>query len=142
MPTNYRIGEKFLAWTDDDPPLDTILGAVTLYWLTETFPTSIYQYRQVRPESVLECSNTDVSSSQDDSPEVLKARGGPEYISKPFGYSWFPKELFPTPQSWVATMGNLVFFRRHTQVGFLLSVADLQCSAKSSSIIRVVTLPL
>jgi hypothetical protein len=44
----YRIGEKFLAWTDQDPPLDEILASVTLYWLTETFPRSIYPYRQVR----------------------------------------------------------------------------------------------
>jgi microsomal epoxide hydrolase len=41
------IGEKFLAWTDTDPPLDEILASVALYWFTETFPTSIYPYRQV-----------------------------------------------------------------------------------------------
>lgn len=43
----FRIGEKFLAWTDEDPPMDEILASVTLYWLTETFPRSIYPYRQV-----------------------------------------------------------------------------------------------
>jgi hypothetical protein len=43
-----RIGEKFLDWTDTDLPIDTILEAITLYWVTETFPTSIYPYRQVR----------------------------------------------------------------------------------------------
>jgi len=42
------IGEKFLAWSDEDPDLETILESVTLYWLTETFPTSIYPYRLVR----------------------------------------------------------------------------------------------
>jgi len=41
------IGEKFLAWSDEDPSLETILESVTLYWLTETFPTSIYPYRAV-----------------------------------------------------------------------------------------------
>lgn len=41
-------GEKFLDWTDADPPIDTILEAITLYRVTETFPTSIYPYRQVR----------------------------------------------------------------------------------------------
>lgn len=65
-----------------------------------------------------------MKSIQDDSPEGLKARGGPKYIDKPFGYSWFPKELFPTPQSWVATLGDLVFFRRHTQVSHFLLVAN------------------
>lgn len=42
------IGEKFLAWTDQDPSVDTILESVTLYWLTDTFPTAIYSYRAVR----------------------------------------------------------------------------------------------
>jgi hypothetical protein len=44
---NPRIGEKFLDWTDEDPPLDTILESVTLYWLTDTISRSIYPYRQV-----------------------------------------------------------------------------------------------
>ena len=42
------IGEKFLAWTDQDPSIDTILKSITLYWLTDTFPSSIYSYRHVR----------------------------------------------------------------------------------------------
>lgn len=41
------IGEKFCEWSDHDPSLDTILEAVTLYWLTETFPRAIYTYREV-----------------------------------------------------------------------------------------------
>lgn len=41
------VGEKFLEWSDHDPSLDTILEAVTLYWLTETFPRAIYTYREV-----------------------------------------------------------------------------------------------
>ncbi len=119
MPICYRIGEKFLDWSDDEPPLDTILRAVTLYWLTDTFPTSIYSYRQVRPPCVQQEGKANTRPTQDDSPERLKALGGPKYISKPFGYSWFPKEIHPTPQSWVATLGDLVFFRRHTKVSLL-----------------------
>lgn len=42
------IGEKFVTWSDQVPELETILENVTLYWLTKTFPTSIYFYRQVR----------------------------------------------------------------------------------------------
>jgi len=41
------IGEKFLEWTDEDPPIEKILESVTLYWLTETFPRCIYPYRGV-----------------------------------------------------------------------------------------------
>ncbi|THC87254.1 hypothetical protein EYZ11_013301 [Aspergillus tanneri] len=32
------IAEKFLEWSDVSLPLDTILGSVTLYWFTSTFP--------------------------------------------------------------------------------------------------------
>jgi len=42
-----RIGEKFLQWSDEDPPLEQILESVTLYWLTDTFPRCIYPYRSV-----------------------------------------------------------------------------------------------
>jgi microsomal epoxide hydrolase len=40
------IGEKFLAWTDQDLPIETVLEDLTLYWLTKTFPNSVYMYRQ------------------------------------------------------------------------------------------------
>jgi microsomal epoxide hydrolase len=46
------IGEKFLEWSDQDPPLDTILESVTLYWLTETLPRAIYPYREVSHLSI------------------------------------------------------------------------------------------
>ena len=42
-----RVGEKFLEWVDDPLPPDHILESITLYWLTDTFPRSIYTYRQV-----------------------------------------------------------------------------------------------
>jgi hypothetical protein len=38
------------------------------------------------------------------------------FIKKPLGYSYFPKELVPTPKDWVATTGNLVFHREHEKV--------------------------
>ena len=41
------IGEKFLEWTDEDPPVEKILESVTLYWMTDTFPRCIYPYRGV-----------------------------------------------------------------------------------------------
>ena len=43
----HRIGEKFLTWTDEDPSLDTMLEVISLWYLTETMPRSIYPYRQV-----------------------------------------------------------------------------------------------
>jgi hypothetical protein len=41
------------------------------------------------------------------------------FIKKPMGYSYFPKELVPTPKDWVATTGNLVFHREHPKVRLL-----------------------
>jgi len=90
------IGEKFLAWSDADPDLDTILESVTVYWLTETFPTSIYPYRlRFRPDY----------------------KPTPPYLKKPTGYSYFPKEITPTPKSWVEKEVNLVFYREHDRGG-------------------------
>ncbi|KAK1076513.1 hypothetical protein LTR33_008880 [Friedmanniomyces endolithicus] len=89
------IGEKFLEWTDDDPPLETILESVTLYWLTDTFPRCIYPYRGMfagtRPPLV--------------------------YVGKPSGYSLFPKELVPVPKSWAAATANIVSYAQHQKGG-------------------------
>ena len=100
------IGEKFLDWTDKDLPLDDVLEAVSLYWLTGTFPTSIYPYRQLF------------------TPGVIGAHENPDWKinpTKPFGYSYFPMEISPTPRSWVATTGNLVFHRQHHSVSLSLT---------------------
>ncbi|RGP74481.1 microsomal epoxide hydrolase [Fusarium longipes] len=94
------IGEKFRDWTDEDPTIDEILTSVSLYWLTDTFPTSIYPYRQQF------------------NPREGGAHNSPDSkITKPLGYSWFPQELAPIPKSWVETTGNLVFHRSHESGG-------------------------
>ncbi|KAF2099943.1 alpha/beta-hydrolase [Rhizodiscina lignyota] len=95
------IGEKFLDWTDDDPSMDEILSSVTLYWFTETFPRSMYPYRQLF------------------TPGVIGAHEMPKWhIKKPFGFSWFPKELAPIPRSWAATTADdLCFYRQHEKGG-------------------------
>jgi hypothetical protein len=45
---NFRIGEKFLEWSDEDPSLDEILTNVSIYWFTNSISTSFYPYREVR----------------------------------------------------------------------------------------------
>ncbi|CAF4080947.1 unnamed protein product [Adineta steineri] len=52
------------------------------------------------------------------------------YIKKPFGFSWFPKEIAPVPQSWAATTGNLVFFRQHTKGGHFAALERPDVLAK------------
>ncbi|KAF5565914.1 microsomal epoxide hydrolase [Fusarium napiforme] len=94
------VGEKFLSWSDEDPPLDEILTSMSLYWLTDSFPTSVFPYRQRFD------------------PDYPGAHDHPKWkISKPLGYSWFPFELAPIPVSWVKTTGNLVFWRDHERGG-------------------------
>jgi hypothetical protein len=44
---SIRIGEKFIDWSDRQLPIDDVLRSVSFYWLTETYPTSIYPYRDV-----------------------------------------------------------------------------------------------
>lgn len=41
------VGEKFLEWTDEDLPIETVLDDITLYWLTDTISTSFHTYRRV-----------------------------------------------------------------------------------------------
>lgn len=97
------IGEKFLAWTDEDPSLDTILEAVSLWWFTETMPRSCYPYRQI-------FSSEGTKSTGHDDQDM--------YIDKkPFGYSLFPKEVIPVPVKWVETTGKLSWSRVHESGG-------------------------
>lgn len=37
-------------------------------------------------------------------------------INKPLGYSYFPKEVYPVPISWVATTGELCWTNIHAKV--------------------------
>ncbi|KAF5019287.1 hypothetical protein F66182_8705 [Fusarium sp. NRRL 66182] len=76
------VGEKLLEWADDrEPiPLDTILGMVSLYWFTDTFPRSIYPYRQIiRDPGHFGYSGLD---------------------NKVCGYSAFEKEISVPPRAW------------------------------------------
>jgi len=91
------IGEKWLEWTDKDPSLNTICENISIYWLTETYGTTLYFYRAF--------SKGGVSARPGHTGEV------------PFGYSLFPKEIFPVPKSWAANFGNLQYFKEHDNGG-------------------------
>ncbi|KAK3111759.1 hypothetical protein LTR53_012663 [Teratosphaeriaceae sp. CCFEE 6253] len=94
------IGEKFLQWSDESPPVSEILDDVTLWWLTESFARSIYPYRQF--------FGAEPTFFHDDSAW---------YIKKPMGYSWHPQELAPVPVKLVKRTGNLVWHREHESGG-------------------------
>ncbi|THX71942.1 alpha/beta-hydrolase [Aureobasidium pullulans] len=92
------IGEKFLEWTDADPTLDEILDSVSLYWLTDTYARCIYPYRTMFGGGAAKPRFAHPSS-------------------KPQGYSYFPKEISPTPVSWVKETGNFVHTASHEEGG-------------------------
>jgi microsomal epoxide hydrolase len=96
------IGEKFLDWTDKDPPLTTILTNISLYWFTSSFPSSIYPYRQLH------------------GPDSTKLT----YLSKPTGFSFFPLELFPGIKAPLEKNCNLVTYEQHEHGGHF---AALEC---------------
>ncbi len=91
----HRIGEKVQRWTDPSttPSTDHILEWLTLWWLTSTFPRSIYPYRHRANEIPDDLSDM--------------------YIGKPTGFSWFPYELMPVPRAWVEGGANVVLYREH-----------------------------
>ncbi|OAQ59227.1 epoxide hydrolase 1 [Pochonia chlamydosporia 170] len=104
------IGEKLLAWTDDDVPLDKILESVTLYWMTDTFPRAMYHNRGLgNAHDKPKIARTSVFSK-------LTAIQLP-YVDKPCGYSLFANEIVPVPKSWAEKSCNLVTFNKHDAGG-------------------------
>lgn len=100
------IGEKYIEWSDGELPLHHILDAASLYWLTDTFPRSIFPYRNGgSPPS-------DLHSSQE------------YFLNIPMGYSHFPKDIAPAPIAWVKTTGNLIWHNHHERGGHF---ASLEC---------------
>lgn len=113
-----RIGEKFLSWSDEDPSMEAILESTTLYWFTNTIQRSLYPYRQVRTSHLTYIALTrSPCATQSWAPGAVSAHENPQYhIHQSLGYSLFPKESAPIPRAWVATTGQLVWFRRHENV--------------------------
>ncbi|KAK6067841.1 cytochrome p450 alkane hydroxylase [Seiridium cupressi] len=104
------IGEKFLEWTDDNPPLEKILESITLYWMTDTIPRCMYHNR------ALGNSNDDPKISRISVITSMTALKLP-YVEKPSGYSLFAQEILPVPKNWAAKNCNLVSFNQHERGG-------------------------
>ncbi|KAF4903725.1 putative epoxide hydrolase [Colletotrichum fructicola] len=97
------IGEKYVHWTDPLHRLSiqTILELTTLYWLTETFPRSLYPYRHLAP--VL---------ASGDSLSISKS------TIKPFGYAAYPFECVLMPKAWAHQVyPNLIQYSRQDKGG-------------------------
>ncbi|ETS74009.1 hypothetical protein PFICI_13875 [Pestalotiopsis fici W106-1] len=109
------IGEKFLEFSDQDPPLDKILESVMLYWLTDTYPRALYHNRGMGdPKDVPGIARYSVVADK----AVLRL----PYVAKPCGYSLFPQEVVPVPRSWAEKSVNLVTFNEHQHGGHFASM--------------------
>lgn len=96
------IGEKMSAGLSPRPHLDpttAILESVSLYWLTDTQPTSIWMYREF------------FGPSAGNNPPSLPP------CEKPLGFSSFPDDVHYVPEQWARQRGDLVFFREHQAGG-------------------------
>ncbi|KAK3069375.1 hypothetical protein LTR53_012331 [Teratosphaeriaceae sp. CCFEE 6253] len=106
------VGEKFLQWSDESPPLDDILDVVTLCWLTKAFPRPAYPYQRFS------------------SPMPAVIHLDPKWhIDKPMGYSWHFKDIPPVPKV-VAKTANLVWYRAHTHGAQLTAMEKPKLLAK------------
>ncbi|THY26078.1 alpha/beta-hydrolase [Aureobasidium pullulans] len=110
------IGEKYLAWTEEDPPMSLILESVSLYWLTQCAATCLWPYRIFHTPGV------------NGNPHSMIKYKIP--ASKPFSYSYYPHELYPVLRSWAATTGNLSFFRAHQKGGHFAAVEQTEAFLK------------
>lgn len=52
--------------------------------------------------------------------KATRNMSGTDLTGVSFGFSNFPKELFPVPETWAGSLGKLIFYKRHDKVGFLL----------------------
>ncbi|KAF8531967.1 Alpha/Beta hydrolase protein [Gautieria morchelliformis] len=91
------IAEKYHDWSDPSKvDVTQILTTVSLYYLTESFPTSLYIYAQN-----VGFSSSDVKSNND----------------KPFGYSSFRWEGIRHPEAYLRGIGNLTYYKEHHHGG-------------------------
>lgn len=102
-----RVGEKFLHWTDAVPTQDHMLTWLTLYWLTKSYASSIFYYRDPS-----ESMNVTIPPGPGATDPSIDLEG--LFVDKPLGYSKFPMELKVTPEHWAQRTGNLVFFKEHS----------------------------
>jgi len=101
-PRARAVGEKYAEWTDDDLPLDDLLGIATFWWLRDSYPSSIWAYADMQ--------KTGISALHND----------PQHrLDKPLGFSSFAKEISSTPEAWASRNANLQWYRYHDKVRLL-----------------------
>jgi pimeloyl-ACP methyl ester carboxylesterase len=105
------IGEKILSWTLEGFPIEKILEAVTLYWMTDTMPRCLYHNRGMGDPDAKPPHSASLSFITG-----MKALHLP-FVEKPCGYSKFANEIIPVPRSWAEASVNLVLYNEHESGG-------------------------
>jgi microsomal epoxide hydrolase len=105
-----RIGEKIIDSWSSEVPTPLLMQWLTLFWLTQSFPTSIYMYRHFM---TLDFTR---ASTPEEVQDFTKPLSGLK-VGKKIGYSTFPKEIFPVPKVWAEKTGDLVFYRLNKEGG-------------------------
>lgn len=104
--------------------MDTILAFTSLWWFTDTFPSSIYIYRQVCPTPSSEAPKKNDRKPREQiltmASQVFGPKaGGPQpKPKKPLGYSFLPHDLGSAPIHWVEKEYNVVWSKTHKDVSF------------------------
>ncbi|EFY88555.1 epoxide hydrolase 1 [Metarhizium acridum CQMa 102] len=110
------IGEKFLAWTDGDFPLEKILEIGKRTRQAKDCKNQRGMYQLVGMQmGTDESYNGQVSK--------MTALQLP-YVEKPCGYSLFAGDLFPVPKTWADLSCNLVSFNQHARGGHFAAMEN------------------
>ncbi|GAA5988826.1 hypothetical protein JCM5350_000389 [Sporobolomyces pararoseus] len=107
------LSEKYRDWTDVTPSTDEILAICTMWWLRDSFPSSIYAYHELLLSGVSFIHNDPAN-----------------FLKKPFGYSAFKQEISCTPEAWVGINGNCQFYRYNDKGGHFASLEQPEQFAK------------
>ncbi|CAE7196296.1 unnamed protein product, partial [Rhizoctonia solani] len=101
------IGEKLYIWTDSYPwTSEELITWTMLYWING--PAGGLRY--YKENSITGPSKDPELRAQFD---YLRASWSPT----PLGFSWFPKELAPTPPEWAGINQPLVYSKKHNKGG-------------------------
>ncbi|GAA5923867.1 hypothetical protein JCM1841_001418 [Sporobolomyces salmonicolor] len=107
------LAEKFRDWTDETPSVDEVLAICTMWWIRDSFPSSIYAYSELLTSGVSAIHNDPAN-----------------YLKKPFGYSSFAKEISSAPEAWAKLNGNLQFYRYHAKGGHFAAMEQPEVFAE------------
>lgn len=110
---SHSLPIAFPPFSDQDPPLDTILAICTIWWIRDSYPSSIWAYADFL--------QTGLSAMHND----------PQYrLEKPFGFSSFKEEISSTPEAWAGRNGNLQFYRYHDRGGHFPALEEPEAFAR------------